>query len=380
MLDNDLAKNFINKVGFYTDYNVNIMDERGIIIASKTPNRIGSFHEIAFQIINSECEMIIVDNENSYIGVKEGVNMALLYKNKKIGVVGITGNPSEVKAVAMVIKMCIETMLEYELYKEERYQRRNMKEQFLMRILYREDIDENELIEDSEKIGLTQELIRIPIYISFLNKTDVITGVMENIRNGKYHSKQDIMCITKNDALIIFKNLEGNISDLYDNYKYIIGEYLSPALNYLRLNDIDTKICIGSFQNRYMNYKYAYRHCMWLHENIHEEKNSYYFYDYIDEYFHSLLPISELNGVFSVFKSYCDQKFIDNFVEVIDALYKTNYNSAESSKAMFVHKNTLAYRFNKIREALGINPMNLSSDREFTNLLSTYFKRIDKKK
>ena len=47
MIDALLAKKFIERITQYTEYNVNIMDEKGIIIASKNTSRIGTFHEVA---------------------------------------------------------------------------------------------------------------------------------------------------------------------------------------------------------------------------------------------------------------------------------------------------------------------------------------------
>lgn len=43
MLDNFLAEKFIKKAGESTEYNINIMDEKGVIIASKDAERIGNF-------------------------------------------------------------------------------------------------------------------------------------------------------------------------------------------------------------------------------------------------------------------------------------------------------------------------------------------------
>ena len=48
MLENSLAEKLIEQVTKYTSYNVNIMNERGVIIASRNPERIGKFHEVAW--------------------------------------------------------------------------------------------------------------------------------------------------------------------------------------------------------------------------------------------------------------------------------------------------------------------------------------------
>ena len=44
MFDVEIARKFIERLTAYTSYNVNIMNERGIIIASRNPERIGTFH------------------------------------------------------------------------------------------------------------------------------------------------------------------------------------------------------------------------------------------------------------------------------------------------------------------------------------------------
>ncbi|HHU70997.1 MAG TPA: hypothetical protein GXZ21_03055 [Clostridiales bacterium] len=95
MIDAMLAKRFIERISQFVSYNVNIMDEKGIIIASKNKSRIGTYHEIAMQIIHGDEDTIIVDKEIPQYGVKKGVNMAIYHKKRKEGVVGITGNPAD---------------------------------------------------------------------------------------------------------------------------------------------------------------------------------------------------------------------------------------------------------------------------------------------
>ena len=52
MINRDIAEKFIKQVTEYTSYNVNIMDEEGVIIASRDPERIGQYHEIAYRIVH----------------------------------------------------------------------------------------------------------------------------------------------------------------------------------------------------------------------------------------------------------------------------------------------------------------------------------------
>ena len=141
MFDVEIARKFIERLTTYTSYNVNIMNERGIIIASRNPERVGTFHEIAYDIITQNKPMIEVTTADEFLGVQPGVNLLLLHEGKGVGVIGVTGNPAEVKSIAMIIKMSMESMLEYEHEKELSSRRRNQKEKFAYQLIYENNPD-----------------------------------------------------------------------------------------------------------------------------------------------------------------------------------------------------------------------------------------------
>ena len=114
MLENSLAEKLIEQVTKYTSYNVNIMNEQGVIIASRNPERIGKFHEVAWQIVHGTTDIMVTENDNEYPGVLSGINMIIEIEGKREGVVGVTGNPDEIRPIALIIKMAIETLIKYE--------------------------------------------------------------------------------------------------------------------------------------------------------------------------------------------------------------------------------------------------------------------------
>ena len=58
MISKLLAEKFIEQVTEYTSYNVNIMDEDGVIIASRNSERVGQYHEIAYRIVHGEEDIV----------------------------------------------------------------------------------------------------------------------------------------------------------------------------------------------------------------------------------------------------------------------------------------------------------------------------------
>ena len=57
------------------------------------------------------------------------------------------------------------------------------------------------------------------------------------------------------------------------------------------------------------------------------------------------------------------------FSDTTRALIEANFNLTEAAKLLFVHKNTMLYRYNKLKNMLDIDPLRNSSDRTFLILL-----------
>lgn len=130
MLNNDIARRFVENLSLYTKYNVNVMNQDGTIIASVDPTRIGSFHETAHNMIKAHQDSMEVTDNESYLGVKKGSNLLVYDDQTPVGVVGVTGDPDEVRNIAYVVKMALESMLKYEHQQESLYTMRTAQDRF----------------------------------------------------------------------------------------------------------------------------------------------------------------------------------------------------------------------------------------------------------
>ena len=133
MIKPDMAQKLIDQITGYTEYNINIMDGNGVIIASRDPGRIGTYHEAAGRILRSGTDVIEIEDDKMYPGALPGINMAIKTDGKTEGVLGVTGEPDRIREVAMVIRLAIEAMLKYEREQERLILRRGNKAHFLYR-------------------------------------------------------------------------------------------------------------------------------------------------------------------------------------------------------------------------------------------------------
>ena len=376
MIKTAFAAKIIEKLAEYTSYNINIMDEQGIIIASRDKSRIGAFHEIAYIIVTQKTPQIEVTEDDDYLGVRNGVNLALLYKNKIVGVLGITGPPEEVKSVALIIKMTVETMLEYEMLKETGVQRQDLESRFIHRLLYEEDVDKKELSGLAEQLGYKDDNIRVPI----LCKMDIQIVpeiLLKKIKEGSLYTKQDIAAITEDKNIIIFKSMPKAGQKFFVEYKCLIEEYLNKLNKFMEIENYPCIFYIGSMQDNLSSYRMSYHHCVWLENNSDTSDRIVYFYNYASQYLRRKIPAIESYRVFGLFEKFWSDNLSKSYFEVVGALLNNNYNLVLASKELYIHKNTLIFQLGKIKEELGMNPLQNIQDRKFMNYLYYYF--YDKK-
>ncbi len=354
MLDVALAKKLIERVTEYTSYNVNIMNEDGVIIASRDPERVGTFHEAAYQIVHGGKDIITVESDHDYPGVLQGMNMVIDIDGRREGVVGVTGDPDEIRPVALITKMAIETMIKYENQKLQSIRRQSRKERFAEILTREPNPDPNYIRRLARELNYHEDIVRIPILCQ-PDRSKYVSSLLEMIKSSSAHGREDISFALDDKYVLVFKTLDTGKQNIFADYKYILADYMKIALNRMREENIGCQFFIGTFQSNFIQYHYAYRHCLWLADNVHTEHSAVYFYDYAGRYIQQLIPRKELQQIFNVFGSSFSDDFKKDYCELVGSLIENDFNTAAASREIFMHKNTFLYRYNKIRDMLNVN-------------------------
>ena len=376
LLEPALAQKFIDKTAKNLEYNVNIMNDKGIIIASKDSSRIGNFHEVAYNLLNGILVSGVVKEGQKYLGTKPGVNMFIDYKDNHVGVICVSGNPQNVNGFAEFVKASMEAMLEYETDKEIEHGRKNKAEQFLNYLLFEENIDLSVAEVMAMELEITKDTLRTCIIIknnSQYNSKKIVQALLR----AEGHSYQDIIAITRNDDIVLFKSINLEYAEAIKNNRQVITEYISNFTKAFFETDDENKISIsvGSFQNNINKYRECYLHALEVGLLVKWEKGIYFFNDHILDYIRRIATIKVYDNIYGMYNNVFteqEKKFISKSVEVLN---KNNYNIVNSSKELFMHRNTLLFRLNKIKDTLNIDPISNSSHREFLNELAYYFRQ-----
>ena len=364
-------KKLIEQVTKYTSYNVNIMNEQGVIIASRNPERIGKFHEVAWQIVHGTTDIMVTENDNEYPGVLSGINMVIEIEGKREGVVGVTGNPEEIRPIALIIKMAIETLIKYENQKMQAFRRQTRKDRFMEMLTQKQYRAPQDIQKLAAELNYREDLIRIPILCHLQSASDQ-EAFLHSIKNGREHLTQDISFQMEDRYILIFKTLKGE--HLFSDYKFLLADYLKSTLKWMREEEICCTFYVGTFQTSFSQYYYSYQHCKWLETHIFGEHQAFYFYDFIGEYITSCIPRQELQQIFNVFAQKLPEDFRKNYIEIVGSLIQNNFNIQNAARQCFMHKNTFTYRYNKIREVLRLDHQRSMDDTWMLICLYLYLK------
>ena len=133
-----LAQDFVEATSLLVGQRtINIMDQKGIIIASTEKHRIGDFHQGAAEVLETGKPVLIkIEDLPRYPGTKEGYNMPIFLNDEIIGVVGIFGCEEEVQSIANLLRVYVtQSFSQFQMTQKQNLEA-ELRNQLLMLLLF----------------------------------------------------------------------------------------------------------------------------------------------------------------------------------------------------------------------------------------------------
>lgn len=126
-LSTHLAQDIVARTMRIIPFNVNVMDARGVILASGDAARVGELHDGALLALTRRAT-VEVDAASSRLmhGARPGINLPLMVGGRLCGAVGLSGAPDAVRQFGELVRLTAEMILEQaslagELQRDSRY-------------------------------------------------------------------------------------------------------------------------------------------------------------------------------------------------------------------------------------------------------------------
>ena len=351
---------------FLPERTINIMDTSGTIISSTEKERIGTFHKGA-EIAAATGEIVNITDETvkNYPGAKKGCNVPLVVNGTIIGVIGIFGNPEDVKTIASFVELYVEKYYQLEALAIPRLRDKEMKQRLL-----------KEMIMPSRDDGIRLLLEKIGINLHFPMECGIFSP---NQIENRAEWENQILSILKDDGIIYADDIYGFMGGrlvLFRNNGH--KKSLEEDIKTSKVLSI-CKVSIGDNAPTLEKIPLSYNKASVLDRILNKNLSSMsYFSDRSKYYLHQIA--SQDNEYLTDKMDRLEKEFKkDELREVMrtaEAYYRLDHSVVKASKEIFVHKNTLWYRMCKLFEVLEIEDCNdFEKEMMISLILEEYLKK-----
>ncbi|WP_108672071.1 CdaR family transcriptional regulator [Peribacillus acanthi] len=339
MLTTEIAKEIVEQTMIRLNRNINIMDNKGIIIASGDTKRIHQIHAGAIEVLRSGKPLIIQNRDlKHWKGSLPGINLPISFQGCIIGVIGITGNPKEIMEFGELVKMITEMMIHQSFLSTQLEWKQRLREVIFEEFL-KEFPDQESIKQRLQLIGLDlqppYQVALIDIGLNKLKKTEIIQ-LFENV----FAEKPVLIGFIKANQLFILTSMLPEAT---------LKQRLQPVVN---LRNIVSRIGIGSSVQEQSQIRHSYL-----------ESLSALTLGKIDQILTTYTEVETkalLNQLDPRAKTQFQNRILgnlsDKLIDTLEHFFKSNLHIGECAKNTFIHRNSLIYRIKKIKELTGYDP------------------------
>ncbi len=372
-----IAQDIVEKTSEILQYPISITDNEGYIIGATDRSRIGIFHQPSLEVVKKN---IMVDCRSELKNkVLPGISVPIKFNNQVIGVLGIVGDPREVNKYGQLVKNQVEMMCQEAFSKELVELKEKMVEVFVHQIIhYKENEVDEHILQYSTLLDVDLNSNRVCLLIDIHNLTEKITSkkgnkgllddfsfqyfqreVLDYLNLILIESADDIISVLNIERFIIIKSLPSQQS-----YSYFIeglDEKLEKLNSFLeRKYQVSAFISVGDISHGIIDVSESYQNAkkaMTIGINSDQDSSIHVYNE--REMMLRLLP-KELSAdyqekLLNIISALIEHDNYDMLSSTFIAYCKYDMKLSETSRNMFVHRNTLIYRLERIREITSLN-------------------------
>lgn len=337
MLTTDVAQHIAGVIIEKLGRNINIMNNQGVIIASGDFKRIGTVHEGALKVLETGQAFSVHGDE--YEGSKPGINLPISFNGEQEGVVGITGEPKDIMEFGAIVVTMTELMLQRVAFLDESEWKERLKG-FLLDECLKEEPDVHKVI---HKAKLLEISFRPPFELMVLN----VRKPRDN-NGGNWGFYREIPDILKGQDLLYdfvddehFVILKANAQETAEAEEMLVKHFQS-FYDEVRLGLEDTYQHLSETKERYERIVNALS--LGSGQIIHTTDIT------------SLLLLN--TTALEERKTYIQMilKLTPELRMTLEVFFENDLNISQTALVLFIHRNTMIYRLDRIASITGKDP------------------------
>ncbi len=376
MLSPKVAQSIVDRTMAVLGVQVNIMDAQAVVIASGNTGRVGKFHAGAARVLQSGKKLCISSTEAEKMeGVRPGITLPIEFKGKIIGAVGMAGDPEDVEDFGELLKLTAELMLEQASVKEELFLEQRAREGFLT------DLITGHWREYDWHFARRAEFLNFDLKRAFL------------VMAAEIFDEESVCAWREERQGLPYQKLKAQLEERIDGEELFEGRLISCFINGEMAilyqmpekprQDVETmsrkaadavygllgggcgisaSLGVGGLAGDWREISAIYenaRSALRLNRILNEGRSVCWFETYRTEYLLCSAPAELRRGYWKtildpVLKA--EREHGTQWIQTMETYFSNEGNTVKTAEQLFLHRNTLMFRLNKIRELTGLAP------------------------
>ena len=368
MLNSAIAQSIVDITMSVLHVNVNIMDVNGTVIAAGDKSRIGTFHCAAAEVIATGQKKAVSAQEAATMdNVEPGATYPIVYKGEVIGALGMTGAPEYVDKFVELGALYALLFIEQEDMKQRVFQEQRVRESILL------DLFTGRCLKDADFFlqrlaGLNYRLDKahrvIAVRLEALeHQTDMILcqqikDRLTDLLAGKRICGAPLIgCFIQSQLALLApvqnkpcapERFAAEVKELYDCLRQATGNQVLIAIDGVCESWTDIP---AAFAQAKGTLEIACRY--------NQKDGVICSDDYLTEYTLLYIPAQErqrfVNTVLGRLRTGKPRQR-ELLLQTLRTYFQNDMNAQKTAEELFIHRNTLNMRLNKIREWSGLSP------------------------
>jgi carbohydrate diacid regulator len=355
-LDPALAQEIVSRTMQIIGCNVNVMDLNAKIIASGDRSRKGELHEGALLAL-SHGRTVEIDEAtaNNLRGVRPGVNLPLRAEGEIVGVIGLTGQPSEVRQQSELVRMTAEMMLEQVRLMQLLTRESRLCEELVLTLIRSEDVSPA-LTDWARRLGVNLNQPRVALVI------EVDSGHLEvDEALAELRRLQTMLAVPEAESLLAMVSLTEMVvlkPALDAQGKWNPEEHRSRVEKLLagmrQRSRLGLRIALGNYFSGTGSIARSYstaRTTLQIGKRRNAAQSAFFYQDLtLAVLLENLSDSWQANELIRPLARLKAKDGNGQLRHTLETWFAHQLHSAETADALNIHRNTLDYRLNRIAE------------------------------
>lgn len=363
-ISEDTAGKIVREISNMVNQDVNLMDETGLIIASTNPKRIGTYHVGAQKIIAEKLDSLAVYTDKEYNGARMGINMPICLNGDITGVLGISGEWSQIEPYIRLVRRTTEVLLMNSYLQGKDDLAKKEQRRYLHALLFEEKKKlPEDFISKGTLAGLDLSAARRCVCISFQKEGRFSEEVGRLLEEAERQIFQIRGRRGRTPYIVYREPTQLDIFAIAETQEDVL-RFIRELAEKMKLPEgIALKAGVDDGQYAGMELRSAKdRAEKSLKAALRGENGDIVFYGTLTAgvFLSEVSDVSKEEYLRRVFGN-MDRKEMGRWIALLEIFYGCEGSITKTAERLFIHKNTLQYQLKKLSSLTGYDPRRLSA-------------------